>query len=127
MKGEFELDEAPEKSCETCGHKSPGFGLSRFCFCCKDHSMWGGICIVKESKPETHDDRMDAMQYSINSLDCERRRHVTSISILDKKVQELQNRVKALEDQHRAPFPDPEKYELLDLGVHGKTYIRKVK
>jgi len=135
MKGEFELDEAPKKSCETCGHRSP-FGLSRICLCCKDHTLWGGFS-VKGPNPESHDDRMDTMQYSINSLDCERRRHVTSINILDKKVEEIQKkhansdqvidkRLSALEDQHGDIPPDPEKSTCIDLGPpFGKIYVLK--
>jgi hypothetical protein len=60
--------------------------------------------------------------------ECEERTRVYPLrNRLQLKIEELKQKVKALEDQHRIPFPDPEKYELVDLGVHGKIYIRKVK
>jgi len=49
------------------------------------------------------------LQEKVNSLDCERKRHVTDINILDKKI-------KALEDQHRGIPDHPENYTAVDCG-----------
>jgi hypothetical protein len=93
---------APEKTCDTCGHRFPLLGMPRFYFCCKDHSLWGGVAKeAKQESPPPTTYEYNHINERLDSLDYERRNHMGRIAILDRGVQELQKKVKVLEDQHR--------------------------
>jgi len=129
MAGEFDVVKdvaekevkVQEKSCETCGHRSPIFGLSRFCFRCKDHNFWGGVVKHENETPSEYNHINDR----INSLDFERRKHAGMINIIDRKTDELDVQVKALEDQHRDIGAIPEEYEVVGFSsMYGKLYAK---
>jgi len=100
------MREASGKTCNNCGTACKEHGTSRTIYC----EEW------QQESEKTHSGYPDGMPIP------QFWPPITTAS-LSKQVTELQEKVKALEDQHREP--DPEKYECIDLGLGGKIYIPK--